>query len=546
MTIELKKNEKRELKNKNIYNINSNESDDNNIKKKMLEQKFEIDDYENELKEKDKELYNKIKKDIKENSNKLNSYSNELKELKEKLKIRIEKYKNDINRKREDYKRKYEELEKGFKEKIDKLIEEKNKLKEEYSEVKKDKKAFIKNIEIESLLENKLRDIEQNRRDNEYKYNYENLTYDIIKYKDLIEKLEKNIKKKKKEKEELIDKVKYVEKILDNNRDNNALLMYEKEKVTEELKELQVKIQNNEIKEEFNNKLRVELYKQKYELTSKFKEKSIENNIESKANKSLSKNILNISNIVLNYEKDRKKAKIELELIKKENDKLRHELNLNTQKLDKIIQKIFRSFQAHNKNDILKCLCEIYDKHINDNFILERNKKLLDRRIILELESQINTLEEQKNINKTHIKEMENSCDIYKEGIIKENSVLLSEFKNNRLRSQSLAKSISKLKGHSKLLSTEISKIKKDNSSILSSKDLSKELKKNNSTSEAFPPINFYKFKNTSSVLPSSIMKSDNDENNMSPSKKGSFFTRSNESKIKSSDVLSEHSSFAD
>ena len=41
-------------------------------------------------------------------------------------------------------------------------------------------------------------------------------------------------------------------------------------------------------------------------------------------------------------------------------------------------------------------------------------------------------------------------------------------------------------------------------------------------------------------------MKSDNDENNMSPSKKGSFFTRSNESKIKSSDVLSEHSSFAD
>ena len=534
------------MKNKNIYNINSNESDDNNIKKKMLEQKFEIDDYENELKEKDKELYNKIKKDIKENSNKLNSYSNELKELKEKLKIRIEKYKNDINRKREDYKRKYEELEKGFKEKIDKLIEEKNKLKEEYSEVKKDKKAFIKNIEIESLLENKLRDIEQNRRDNEYKYNYENLTYDIIKYKDLIEKLEKNIKKKKKEKEELIDKVKYVEKILDNNRDNNALLMYEKEKVTEELKELQAKVQNNEIKEGFNNKLRVELYKHKYELTSKFKEKSIENNIESKTNKSLSKNILNISNIVLNYEKDRKKAKIELELIKKENDKLRHELNINTQKLDKIIQKIFRSFQAHNKNDILKCLCEIYDKHINDNFILERNKKLLDRRIILELESQINTLEEQKNINKTHIKEMENSCDIYKEGIIKENSVLLSEFKNNRLRSQSLAKSINKLKGHSKLLSTEISKIKKDNSSILSSKDLSKELKKNNSTSEAFPPINFYKFKNTSSVLPSSIMKSDNDENNMSPSKKGSFFTRSNESKIKSSDVLSEHSSFAD
>jgi len=504
-----------------------------------------IDYYENKLKEKDKELYNKIKKDIKENSIKLSMYSNELKELKEKLKIRIEKYKVDINKKREDYKRKYEELEKGFKEKIDKLIEDKNILKEKYSEVKKDKKAFINNIEKESLLENKLRDIEQNKRIVEYKYNIENLTYDIFKYKDLIEKLEKNIKKKKKEKEELIDKVKYVEKILDNNRDDNALLMYEKEKVTEEFKELLVKTQNNEIKEDFNNKLRVELYKQKYELTSKFKEKSIESNIESKNNKNLSKKILNISNIVLNYEKDRKKAKNDLELIKKENDKLRHDLNVNTQKLDKIIQKIFRSFQTHNKNDILRCLCDIYDKHINEDFILERNKKLLDRRIILELESQINTLEEQKNINKTHIKDMEKSCDVYKDEIIKENSFLISEFKNNRLRSQSLVKSISKLKGHSKLLSTEISKIKQ-NSSVLSSKDLSKDLKKNNSTSEAFPPINFYKFKNTSSALPSSIIKSDNDENNISPSKKGSFFTKSNESKLKSSDVLSEHSSFAD
>lgn len=535
--------------NKIIFKMNKKfEEEKKELKKKMemLKDKLEAnkEEYENELERKDKELNDKIKKDIKENSNKLNKYSNELKELKEKLKIRIEKYKDNINRKREDYRRKYEEIEKGFKEKIDKLIEDKNELREKYFEVKRDKKAFINNIEKESLLENKLRDIEQNKRNNEYKYNYENLNYDIIKYKDLIEKLEKNIKNKKKEKEELVDKIKYLEKVLDNNRDNNALLMYEKEKVTEQFKELQVKIQNNEINEDFNNKLRIELYKQKYELTSKFKEKSIENNIESKTNKSLSKSILNISNIVLNFEKDRKKAKIELELIKKENDKLRHELNINTQKLDKVIQKVFRSFQTHNKSDIIRCLCDIYNKYVNDNFILERNKKLLDRRIILELESQINTLEEQKNINKTHIKDMENSCDIYKEERIKENSILLSEFKNNRLRSQSLAKSINKLKGHSKLLSTEMSKIKKD-SSILSSKELSKEFKKNNSTSEAFPPINYYKFKNTSSVLPSSIIKSDNDDN-ISPSKKGSFFTKSNESKIKSSDILSEHSSFED
>ena len=140
---------------------------------------------------------------------------------------------------------------------------------------------------------------------------------------------------------------------------------------------------------------------------------------------------------------------------------------------------------------------------------------------------------------------MENYHDKYKEEKIKENSILINECKNNRLRSQSLVKSIHKLKGHSKLLSSEISKIK-NNSSILSSNEGSKELKKNTSTTDALPPINFYKYKNTSSVLPSSIIKADNEDNNNSPSKKGSFFSKSNESKRQSSEALSEHTSFDD
>ena len=386
--------------------------------------------------------------------------------------------------------------------------------------------------------------MEQDERNNKYKYNYSNLTYDILKYKDLIEKIEKNIKDKKIEIEELSLKAKYYENILNKERQNNNKLLYDKEKITEEFKELQKQMQNNETNQIFNNKLRVELYKQKYELTAKYKETTLENNNEAKTNKALSKNIINLTNVVLSYEKDKKKTLLNLEIAKNINDKLRTELNISSQNLDNIIHKVFRSFQTHNKSEILRCLCDIYKKYVTDDFITQREKKLIDKKIVLELEAQINTLEEQININKSHIKEMESYHDKYKEEKIKENSILINECKNNRLRSQSLVKSIHKLRGHSKLLSSEISKIK-SNSSILTSNEGSKELKRNTSTTEALPPINFYKYKNTSSVLPSSIIKVDNEDNN-SPSKKASFFSKSNESKRQSSEALSEHTSFDD
>jgi hypothetical protein len=354
--------------------------------------------------------------------------------------------------------------------------------------------------------------------------------------------LEKNIKNKKKEMEDLSEKVKYLEKVLEKTRDDNQKLLFEKEKITEEFQNLQKKMQNNETNQMFNNKLRVELYKQKYELTSKFKETIIENNIEASTNKSLTKNIINLTNVVLNYEKDKNKALFNGEIIKKENDRLRKELYMKQQNLDIIIHKVFRSFQTHNKNEILRCLCESYKKYVTNTFITERETKLIDKKIILELESQINILEEQMNINKMHLKEMEEKHDKYREEKIRENSALINECKNNRLRSQSLVKSINKLKGHSKLLSTEISKIKNNSNSMLSSNDQSKDFKKDISTTEALPPLNFYNYKNTSTILPSSIIKADNEDIN-SPSKNGGFL--SNESKRQSS-AFSERSSYID
>ena len=43
--------------------------------------------------------------------------------------------------------------------------------------------------------------------------------------------------------------------------------------------------------------------------------------------------------------------------------------------MDKIIQKIFQNFQTNSKNEVVKCLCEIYKAHVNEDFIKKREKK---------------------------------------------------------------------------------------------------------------------------------------------------------------------------
>ena len=208
--IEINKNEEKDIEDKfieekekisiehknNVLKIKNNmnlkfEEEKRNINRKIDTLKGEFDknreEYKKELENKDKELNEKLIKGKKENSNNLFKYQKELKELKEKLRIKKEKYKNDINKKKEDYKNKYEEISKGFQDKINNLLEKQKELKEKYSNVKKDKKAFINNIEKEGILENELRALEQDKRNNEYKFNHGNLTYDLIKYKDLIE-----------------------------------------------------------------------------------------------------------------------------------------------------------------------------------------------------------------------------------------------------------------------------------------------------------------------------------------------------------------------
>ena len=564
--IELNKNEEREAinkfeeekekigfehknnKKKIIEDLNNKmEEERNDLKKKIEEMekkmKLEEENLKNDLEEKNNELVSTLKNDIRNNYNKLYDYQLEIKSLKEKIKSNKLKYKKDIEQKRKDYKRKYKEIHKGFQEQINLLIKGQKDLKEKYSIENKYKKAFINNIEKESVLEERMRSEEHIERINEFEINSGNLNYEIIKYKDIVEKLEKKIKDKKKETEDLSIKARYLEKKLDEYRRTNGTLTYNKEKVIEEFKNLQYKIQQDDSNYEIKKKLRIELYRQKYELTSKYKETAIENNVEGDNNKSLSKNIINLTNKVFSTVRDKKKSISKLEKIKKDNERLRTEVNINYQKLDKIIQKIFRSFQTNNKNEVVKCLCEIYKIYVNEDFITKREKKLVDKKVILEIENHINTLEEQLNNNKSQIKEMINEHEQYKEEKIKENSVLLNRFTNDNNRSQSLEKNIVSLQTKSRVLSNEISRMKNEiNSSLITSNNASRELKKNVSSIEVLPKINFYKYKNTSTLLPSSIIKADNEEN--SASKKGSFFTKSNESKAQNSEAISDNISF--
>ena len=567
--IELAKNEEREVLQKFEEEKDKIEFEHRNRKKTVLEEtekameeernelRKKIEDMEIKMKlneetlkknldKKNNELITNLKNDIRNNCNKLYDYQQEVKALKEKIKSNKKKYKKDIDQRRKDYQIKYKEIQKGFDEKIQNLLEQQKLLKEKYKNEKKDKKAFIINIEKETMLEGKMRSIEQFEKIEEFEIFSENLNYEIIKYKDDVEKLEKKIKEKKKEKEDLTIRAKYLVNRLDYLKKNNSTLTLEKEQTTEEFKNLQYTIQENEAGFQNKKKLRIELYKQKYELMSKYNEKAIDNNIEGDNNKSLSKNIINLTNKVFSSIKDKNKMLSKNELIKKDNERLRTEVNINNQKLEEIILKIFQCFQTNSKGEVIKCLCDIYKMYVNDEFLLKREKKLVDKKIIIELENQVNTLEEQVSLNKIQIKEMKEKHDKYRDEKIKENSILLQRFTKDKNKSQSLEKDINRLEIQSRILNNEISKMQNDMyniSSIMTSNNGSKELKKNVSTNDMLPNINFYKFKNNASVLPSSIINNNEEKTN---SKKGSFISKSNFSKIQNSEGLSEHTSFID
>ena len=524
------------------------EEERNELRKKIEEMEIKMklneENLKNNLDKKNNELITNLKNDIRNNCNKLYDYQQEVKALKEKLKNNKIKYKTNIEQKKKDYEIKYQEIKKGFDEKIVALLQQQKELKEKYKNEKKDKKAFIINIEKETMLEGKMRAEEQFEKIEEFEIFSENLNYEIIKYKDDVEKLEKKIKEKKKEKEDLTIRAKYLVNRLDYLKKNNSTLTYEKENTTEEFKNLQFTIQENEAGFQNKKKLRIELYKQKYELMSKYNSKAIDNNIEGDNNKSLSKNIINLTNKVFSSIKDKNKTLSKNELIKKDNERLRTEVNINNQKLEEIILKIFQCFQTNSKGEVVKCLCDIYKMYVNDEFITKREKKLVDKKIIIELENQVNTLEEQISLNKIQIKEMKEKHDKYKDEKIKENSILLQRFTKDKNKSQSLEKDINRLEIQSRVLNNEISRMQNEiyNSSIITSNNGSKELKKNVSTNDILPKINFYKFKNNTSVLPSSIINNEEKTN----SKKGSFISKSNFSKIQNSEGLSEHTSFID
>ena len=494
--------------------------------------------YDIEMQNQNKELSQQLEENIKLNSNKLYQYQTEIKNLKEKLKIVQESSEKAIKNKEKDYEKKFLELKNALDSKIKNQEKKNSEILEKFSEVQKEETSFARNIERENIIENDLLKDQQNKKNNEYKFIKGHLNYDIIKYRDIVEKLQKRIKDKNETIDNLLQKIKYLETMINKYRDDNLELVYDKEIVTDKFQNLQQIVQNKEIYENFSNKLRVELYRQNFELSSKYHEKTVENEIYQKKSKKLQKNVMNVINEVFGYEKERTKALTNLEIEKKENGRLHHEFNLAKEKFDKIIHQIYQSFQTHNKNDILKCICDIYKKYVTEDFKDDIQNKLLDKKIILELESQINTIEEQININSSKVKKLEDNHEQFKEKNIILNSSLIDQYKNNKMQELKLTKSINKLKGYSKILNNQIRNIR-NNSTIRSSNNESKDLNKNssNSLSDIFRSNELYKNKNTSTILPSSIIKQDSDEVNNLSSKKGSLFFGNNDSK-KFSDIL--------
>ena len=191
-----------------------------------------------------------------------------------------------------------------------------------------------------------------------------------------------------------------------------------------------------------------------------------------------------------NIEKERNKLEILINNLKIENEELRHKYNIFQGSFDKILYEIFKSVQTNNKNEVYRCVSNIYKMYINDDFIEKIKKNQLNLNIQEELEFQINSLQNSLFIGGKNSDTINRLNQGFKSQKLRENAILLENFSQMRKKNINISKENSNLKGYNISLQKQLdnfkndrinlSKLKKSNSSLtIHNNNLIKDLKNN-------------------------------------------------------------------
>ena len=467
--------------------------------KKNLEMK-ELNEKILELDLKNKELINhyenKIQEIIESNRKKYNEQNKlsqeEIKNLREEI-IKLEKEIKNLNelslKKKEETTKVYEErflvLEKELKKEVNSIIKEKEKLNENISDLKKEQNQVIKAIDFENELEKNIFIEKQNLKEKNLEKIIDTQSYEITKLKDLKMKLEEDSNKKEREIKLLNEKNEYLIKLVSLLKSNLNKASNEREDFIKKTQELEKKIQEIEKVEKYSHKLKNEMYKKNIEISSLARKTEIQNEKYANENKQLIHTVNLSLTQIDSIEKEKNKLEILINNYKIENENIRKKYNIFQGIFDKLLFEIYKSVQTNNKNEVYRCVSNIYKNYITEEFIDKIKKKQLNFTIQEELEYQINYLQNSLFIGGKNNESMNKLHQVFKNQKIKENSVLIENFSQIRKKSMNLSKDIIILKGYNNSLKKQISNLKSLQVNL-------PKLKKSNST-ENIQNINFTK-----------------------------------------------------
>ena len=488
--------------------IKKNENEINNIIKDMKNKHNEIinnmldniNELELEIKrqnEENKDNYNYIINDInKKHNDEFNlyeiastDYEKEINILKNELKEINDMYEEENNYIEKEYINKFYNLRKNFEKKIKKIKEEDEKIEKNYFREKNDKNIFVTNLEIENELDNKNILIEQDKINNEYKNKIKKLNQEINNLKKKHNELEEILEEKEKDMNTLQYKVNNYEETTYRIKEQNKIINIDINNLKQKIKEIKKIIKNQKITNEFEEKLRKELYKKNQEINNKYKDIIKQYNIQKDNNKILEYNINSVNTKALLIEDGRTKAHLALKVNQKENKKLKKKSNQIKNLLEELLAKIYKSLLTINKNEVYKCGCELYYLFLTDEYKNTIKKNKLDMDILYEFNIKIKGLEKKLNSDKSHMKYLQQNHDKYKHKMFLENSSLLSGCTNITKKSVNLMKNMDSL--NTEIKNLEETKINNSTSIIIpnSPQKNQKSLNISNISKDILPPI---------------------------------------------------------
>ena len=385
-----------------------------------------------------------------------------------------------------EYQNKFYDIKRYFQKRAKAIQEEDEKIEKDYLREKDNKNVFVTNLEVENEIDNKNILIEQDKVNDEYKNKIKKLNQEIINYKKRKTELEEILEEKEKETNLLQKQVISSEENAHIIKDQNNQISIETINLKEKIVELKKILENKKAINDFEEKLRKELYKKNTEINNKYMEITKEYKIQKDKNRLLERNINKVNTRALIIEDGRGKAYLSLSANEREHIKLKKQSAQLKNLLEEIIAKVYKSLQTINKNEVYKCACELYRLFLTDEYKNTIKKETLDIDILYEFRKKIKGLEKQLNTDKEQIKFLQERHNFYKRKMFGDNSSLLSGCTNVTKKSINLMKNI-------ETLSTEIKNLEEtkiyNNSSIIGNNEKNKKSNLSNSSKDILPPI---------------------------------------------------------